>query len=468
MTTSISTINNSTINTSSINAYGEHIAKLSRDYSAAINCFNAGVEGKQASGAASIPVEAVLLHSGSEQHYFADDRGIPFQAYGHFLHWLPVNRPDQFVYFRAGEKPTYFQIVPDDFWYDQTIEMADHLSEQFTVVRLTSVNELGAQLKSSALAFLGERADLASSLGIDQALVNPRALIAYLDFCRATKTDYALEQLRAANKTALQGHAAARLCFLNGGNEYQIHSAYLNACAILEGESPYTNIVALNERSAILHYQYKRREDSPAGQVLLIDAGCRVNGYGSDITRTSVSDDVHPVFRALLGAMENLQQALVSQIKPQLAYQELHESALRSIGAALIEHGICMASNSVEALMAQNIPQLFMPHGVGHLLGIQVHDVGGHQINFAGSISAPPAHSPALRNTRIMTENMVFTVEPGLYFIPLLLEPQRNSSRGKTINWKLVDELYACGGIRIEDNVRVTREGVENLTRQFE
>ena len=67
-----------------------------------------------------------------------------------------------------------------------------------------------------------------------------------------------------------------------------------------------------------------------------------------------------------------------------------------------------------------------------------------------------------------MEADMVFTVEPGLYFIPLLLEAQRDSSKGKLINWKNIDELYCCGGIRIEDNIRVTGDGAENLTRQFE
>ena len=132
----------------------------------------------------------------------------------------------------------------------------------------------------------------------------------------------------------------------------------------------------------------------------------------------------------------------------------------------LIDNDIC--NGSEENLIALDIPQLFMPHGVGHLLGVQVHDVGGHQADSIGTLLPPPANSPALRNTRVMEADMVFTVEPGLYFIPLLLEAQRNSSKGKLINWKNVDELYCCGGIRIEDNIRVTDDGAENLTRQFE
>lgn len=442
--------------------YGEHIANLARNYTDALSQINSDTD----SAHGTIRAEAVLIHSGSEQHYFADDRGIAFQSYGHLLHWLPVNRPDQFVYFRPGEKPTYFQIVPSDFWYEQSIEMADYWADQFTIVRLAHVDELAAHLDCAAIAFLGENPDLAESLGLERALVNPPLLLSYLDFSRAIKTEYELEQLRSANELALQGHKAARLSFLNGGNEYQIHMAYLNACNMLEEETPYTNIVALDEKSAILHYQFKRRELSQQAQVLLIDAGCRMNGYGSDITRTSVASGVHSVFKSLVESMEELEQALVAQVKPGLAYQKLHESALSKLACVLIQHGIC--TGSAEELLQQNIPQLFMPHGVGHLLGIQVHDVGGHQLDYSGGISPPPEHSPALRNTRIMEPNMVFTVEPGLYFIPLLLEPERDSKRGTQLNWKLIDELYICGGIRIEDNVRVTADAAENLTRQFE
>jgi len=436
--------------------FSKHIARLTQIYSTALDQCNAEGGG----------FDAILLHSGSEHHYFADDRGIPFQAFGHFCHWLPVNRPNQFVLFCPGQKSVYFQVVPNDFWYDQSIDMEDWWAEQFNVIRLSSVAELGQHLPGKAIAYLGAQPELAKSLGLELSQINPGRLTAYLDFCRAVKSDYELDQLREANRIALQGHAAARQCFIEGGNEYEIHLAFLRACDILENESPYTNIVALDEKSAILHYQFKRREPAEAAQVLLIDAGCRLHGYGSDITRTHTKDEAHPVFRSLLSSMERLEQDLVTQIKPGMAYQELHDSALDRITSLLIEHDICKGSK--DDLQEQQLAQLFMPHGVGHLLGIQVHDVGGHQKDSAGNSSPPSKHSPALRNTRIMEENMVFTVEPGLYFIPLLLEQERNTARGRLINWSLVDELYPCGGIRVEDNVRVRRSAAENLTRQFE
>ena len=442
-----------------IDNYAAHIAKLTRTYTDALQYV--ANEGPQPG--------AVLVHSGTENHYYGDDRGVAFQAYGHLLHWISVNRPNQFVYFRPGERPIYFQIVPSDFWYEQGIDIAPEWEEALTIVQLGSLDELSVQLKQhcvSDIAYIGGDDDIAASFGIDKSLINPKKLLAYLNFSRAVKTHYELEQLRAANRLALLGHAAAKVRFLEGGSEYEIHMAFLQATQNLEDECPYTNIVALNEKAAILHYQFKRKINEDKGRVLLIDAGCKVRAYGSDITRTSVSEDVHPEFRSLVTAMEALELALVDEVKPGKTYQSLHASTLTRIASVLVDHKIC--TGEAADLIELNIPQLFMPHGVGHLLGIQVHDVGGHQSDINGTILPPPENSPALRNTRAMEVDMVFTVEPGLYFIPLILEAERSSDRGKLINWNAVDELYPCGGIRIEDNIRVTPDGAENLTRQFE
>ena len=441
------------------NNYANHIATLISNYTDALQ-YVSNWEKQPA---------AVLVHSGAEVHYYGDDRGVAFQAYGHLLHWIPVNRPNQFVYFRPDEKPIYFQIVPSDFWYEQDIDVEPEWEESLTIVRLCSLDELFAQLKQhhvADIAYIGGHAEIAVSLGIDKSLINPKRLLAYLDFSRAVKTDYELEQLRAANRLALLGHAAAKARFLEGGSEYEIHMAFLQTTQNLEDECPYTNIVALNEKAAILHYQFKRKINENKGEVLLIDAGCKVRAYASDITRTSVSEDAHPEFRSLVTAIETIELALVDEVKPGKTYQSLHASTLTRIASVLVDHNICKGEPA--DLIERNIPQLFMPHGVGHLLGIQVHDVAGHQSDINGTILSPPENSPALRNTRLMEVNMVFTVEPGLYFIPLILEAERCSDRGKLINWNTIDELYPCGGIRIEDNIRVTSDGAENLTRQFE
>lgn len=435
----------------STSSYPEHIQQLQQRYTSAL------------SQPETESLEAVLIHSGMEHSYFGDDRGVPFQAFGHFCHWLPINRPDQFLLIQPGRKPCYLQVIPHDFWHDQRIDNQAWWATQFDIIQLGSVSELATRLPANGLAYLGESPRLGEELGAQTDTAAVTALQHYLDYQRAYKTSYEIDQLKAAADLALQGHEAARQAFLQGGSEYAIHMAYLSACNIQELDTPYTNIVAVNDNAAILHYQHKQSEAAKTPAVLLIDAGCRVHNYGSDITRTTATDNAHPVFRELLTGMEALELALVDQVAPGERYVTIHDAALRGIASLLCELDICRATP--EAVLEQQLAQLFMPHGVGHLLGVQVHDVAGHQQDTRGTILAPPAHSPALRNTRIMAEQMVFTIEPGCYFIPMLLEPERQSPRGKLVNWDLVQDLYACGGIRVEDNVVVTADGCTNLSR---
>ena len=405
---------------------------------------------------------AVLLHSGGSGHYFGDDREVPFQAYGHFAQWLPVNRPNQFLLIRPGEKPVYFQVVPADYWYEQDFAIDDQWREALEVRPLSAVAELPKP--EPGTAWLGPDPTVAEELGIAPAHCNPPALLNPLDFARAIKTPYETAQLRAASGLAMRAHQAARLCFLAGGSEFDIHLAFLEACRQIEEELPYTPIIALDEKSAILHYQHKRRQLAGPPRVLLIDAGCRVNGYGSDITRTWTSPAADALFVDLLAGMDELQRGLVAQVGPGMDYVDLHLAALDRLAELLLALGICRGGG--EPLREAGIPQCFMPHGVGHLLGVQVHDVGGRQLDARGGERPPPEHSPALRNTRIMAEDMVFTIEPGCYFIPMLLEPLRESAKARLIDWNAVDALYSHGGVRIEDNVRVSASGTENLTRE--
>jgi Xaa-Pro dipeptidase len=431
--------------------FADHIASLENNYQSALQFCGVSEE------------SSILIHSGSEHFYYSDDRAIAFQAYAHFLHWVPVNKPDQFLLFTPGQRPRYLQVVPSDYWYDQTIDSADWWTDSLNIIRLDRVEDIAKYIDTANTLYLGQEAEMIRGLLGNQLSVNLSPLLSYLDYNRAYKTEYEIAQLRIANAKALIGHKAAADAFNQGLSEYGIHQAYLRACEILEYEAPYTNIVALDEKSAILHYQNKRRGSAIDSQVLLIDAGYRVNGYGSDITRTYAKDSAYPVFRTLLENMETLESELVDSVKVGNNYADIHALTLSKVGALLRKFDIVNADDDV--MLEARLPQLFMPHGVGHLLGLQVHDVAGFQQDLAGTMKPAPAYSAALRNTRTIEENMVFTIEPGCYFIPLLLEPQRNTAIGKMLNWSLIDELYPYGGIRIEDNIRVNKSGAENLTR---
>jgi len=128
----------------------------------------------------------------------------------------------------------------------------------------------------------------------------------------------------------------------------------------------------------------------------------------------------------------------------------------------LVQHNLLTCS--VDEAIEQRHADPFMPHGLGHLIGLQTHDVGGQIANTKGDAAPPDSRFPALRLTRPMRANSVFTIEPGIYFIPMLLDKLRNTKT--PINWLLIDKLMPCGGIRIEDNIWLTESGAVNMTRE--
>ena len=414
-----------------------------------------------------MPVDAVMIHSGSEHLHYADDQGKPFRAWGHFLRWIPVDRADQFVLLRAGKKPLFIALIPRDYWHDPELEMPLWWTAHVDITIISKLEELPAALPEAlAFAFLGENQALAEALCVHGELINPQRLLNWLDYHRAYKTPYELHRLAEANAHALSGHQAAHDAFLAGADEFDIHQAYLRACRVLDQELPYPNIVGLNEHAAILHYQHKKRysTDKPDNHVLLIDAGCRAASYCSDITRTWCTSNAHPLFQNLLAGMQKLQTSIIHNIRVGMNYGDLHHQAHLYLGQLLTDSKLC--SGTAETLVDNGITQAFLPHGLGHLLGLQVHDAGGRMADPEGNLNPPPARYPALRNTRRIEEDMVFTIEPGLYFIPLLLDRLRASGHGKLVNWPVVDQLIPLGGIRIEDNIWVRKDCVHNLTRQ--
>jgi Xaa-Pro dipeptidase len=163
--------------------------------------------------------------------------------------------------------------------------------------------------------------------------------------------------------------------------------------------------------------------------------------------------------------MEKVERTLVDKVRAGQSYVELHEEAHRMIGRVLCDLEISKVSP--EETFERGHTRVFFPHGLGHHLGIQVHDVGGRQVAAAGDQQDPPGIYPYLRTTRDLAEGHVVTIEPGLYFIPMLLAPLREGSHGADFDWDLIDSLTPCGGIRIEDDVLVTADGPEDLTRPF-
>jgi Xaa-Pro dipeptidase len=404
----------------------------------------------------------LLVHSGSLLTVFEDDRTYPFEAHAPYRVWVPACEvPDSFVWFEPGLRPRLIVHTPRDYWYKPAdlpqgywVGCFDvHGAEDLAAARELLPHDL------SRAAYIGD--PVPEITGWGPAAVNPRALMRRLDYARAAKTPYELVCLRAANRLGARGHQAAVRAFADGGTEFDIELAFLTACGLREHELPYNPIIALNEGGSVLHYQVLSRTAPAERHSLLIDAGAEFAGYASDITRTHSHRDAD--FRSLIARMDAMQQRLCGEVRAGVDWRNVHLKA-HDLAAGVLREADLIRCSAEEAV-ATGVTSVFLPHGIGHLLGLEVHDVGGWFLSPEGGEIARPEGHPFLRLTRVLEEGFVVTMEPGIYFIPQLLEAAQADERSGSINWSRVQSLRKFGGIRIEDDLAVTASGCENLTR---
>jgi Xaa-Pro dipeptidase len=405
-------------------------------------------------------LDALVLSSGAPFTYFADDQDAAFHPVPHFNWWCPTPGPHHVLKLARGRPPLLVRYAPEDFWYEPAPLGEPYWVSGFDVREAATVDGVWAALGSvPRAAYVGNETDRAAAAGLP---ANPRELVARLDWARSYKTPYEVRCIEEATATAARGHEAARASFLDGGSELEVHHAFVQAAATVDEALAYPSIVALDEKSATLHYQGKRAVRN--GRVLLIDAGTQSRGYACDITRTYAGSGCDPRFADLIEGVNALQQRVCAAVKPGPSFLDLHVAAHRGVAGLLVEQGLF--KGTAEEAFEKGVTRAFLPHGLGHHLGLQVHDVAGRQKDPEGEAAPPPPEYPFLRNTRPIESGHVFTIEPGLYFIPLLLRAWREGPDAGRFDWKAIDALSAFGGIRIEDNVVVTETGHRNLTRE--
>ncbi len=407
--------------------------------------------------------DAAVVHSGRAQKRTAsDDQYWPLRPTPHFQHWAALSEADALLVVRPGRRPTLYRVSRFDFWEHAPTPESEHFLAHFDLLPVASIEEVRPELPQGRVAFVGDDVARAASLGFAPEAVNPAALVAALDALRTTKTDYEERCLAEANARAARGHDAVLAAFRGGaGVELLLHLAYLAATGQDDPETPYKNIVALGRNAATLHHvTYGRRDEGDAS--LLLDAGATCLGYCADITRTWVRGRgaAADAFRGIVDGVEAMQRALCAGVTPGAGYEALHDRSHDGVGRILRDAGVVRVS--AEEAVAKGITRAFYPHGLGHSLGLQCHDVGC-------AVTKPRADNPFLRNTSVIAPRQVFTIEPGVYFIDGLLAPLRQGPLAGDIDWALVDALTPYGGVRIEDDLVVTGDApgaVRNLTRE--
>jgi Xaa-Pro dipeptidase len=426
--------------------YGKHLEEWERRFSAALD---------------ACQYEAVLIFSGPEQHRARDDESYPFVAEPYFKAWLPLTQhPGSALKIVPGERPLLVCTQPADYWHAPPKDPEGWWVKHFDVHRVSSAADVADALGTHTprVAAIGDSAGAKIEA---ETVSNPPRLLDYLDYFRAFKTPYEVACMEQANALAAAGHAAAERAFRDGASEFELSQIYCSATLQRESELPYRSIVALNEHAAVLHYQHLDRQAPTDRFSFLIDAGADFRGYAADISRTYSAGD--ELFDSLIESLDRMQRLLCSEASGGVDFTDLNEQAHQALAGILREHRIVKCSE--EEAYARGVTRYFLPHGLGHLLGLQVHDAGGRLVSPEGQRQAPPDAHPALRLTRTLDPGFVLTVEPGVYFIPSLLERLGNGDLRPQIDWTRVALLVPFGGIRIEDNVLITESGARNLTR---
>lgn len=243
----------------------------------------------------------------------------------------------------------------------------------------------------------------------------------------------------------------------------------------------YTCICACGPNANILHYGHGGRPNNgrllKSSDIALLDMGAEYHCYASDITcsfpvSASFTEDQRSIYESVL----NAQRSVLRALRPGVSWVEMHRVAEKEILRGLIECGVLLVDDgsrndndnvgvdgAIERMIEVDLGAIFMPHGMGHFLGIDTHDVGGY------ANGAPPRSTrPGLRKLRTareLEEGMVLTVEPGCYFIDSLLNMALSDERQKKfINIDRLKDFRGFGGVRLEDDVSITTDGCENLT----
>ena len=413
----------------------------------------------------------LVVPSGTQHYQVFDDRDYPYAVNPQFKAWLPLTRvPYSWLVYtpdtsRPGQRPKVIFYQPFDYWHVVPDAPSGWWVEHFDIHIIRKPDEALALLPKPAArcAILGEpQSTLGTSPGEHYAPNNPATVVDYLEYQRSYKTPYEIALMREAQHLAVRGHRAAEVAFREGKSEFAIHMAYCGAVGQDLGELPYNNIVALNEHGAVLHYTELGRNAPAPVRSFLIDAGASFHGYASDITR-SYATDKSGEFQAMIDAVDAAQIKMGEGVRAGVDYKQLHVDSHLTLMGILKDFGVIKVSP--EAALETGVSAAFFPHGLGHPIGLQVHDVAGFaESDRGGKIPRPPGH-PYLRMTRVLEPGMVVTIEPGLYFIDMLLDEVKKNGHADSVDWARVDAFRPYGGIRIEDEVMCTEGDAVNLTR---
>lgn len=419
----------------------------------------------------------VLLWSGGHLPRNFPANVFPLRASSHFLYFAGVPLRDGVLYLHRGDLILFLDPEPAGaaLWHGPQ-PTPETVAERIGATAVYPLADLPRFATGAATIPIQEPLTrshqeriLGRSLPPAHELTGEDGdLAAAIVALRLHHDDLAIAELHQAAAATVQAHRAGMNCIPQATTEAQVRGA-IEGALIAQGCTPsYTSIVTT--RGEVLH-----QDTSPhpltAGDLLLVDAGAETaNGWAGDVTRTyPVSGRFSPSQRDLYQVVLAAHDACITALRPGVEYRAIHRIACEVLTSGLVELGILRGDPA--ELVADNVHSLFFPHGVGHLLGLDVHDMEdlGDRAGYApGRVRDDRFGWCFLRLDRPLAAGMVVTIEPGFYQVPgILADPENRKKYGDRMDWRRLAQFGDVRGIRIEDDVLITPQGCQVLTQEI-
>ncbi|KAI1443392.1 peptidase M24, structural domain-containing protein [Annulohypoxylon stygium] len=395
------------------------------------------------------------------------DEPVPFRQRRAFFYLTGVDEADCFFIYdiETGHSTLFIPPIDPDsvIWSGLPLSVEEALTKYDVdaVLPSTELNptlvRLGGRPKSTVFAIADRVSDEVTFLEFNNK--DFTILGEAVDESRVIKDEYEIALIKKANEISGAAHKAVLEKVKSAKNEYELEGAFIGT-SIHYGakKQAYPSIVASGRAAATLHYVHNNK-DLTGKDLLLLDAGAEWSNYAADITRTfPISGKFTEESRAIYEIVLQMQTDTIAVLKEGVSWDDVHLLAHKIAIDGLLSLGV-LKGNRDEILEART-STAFLPHGLGHYLGLDTHDTGGHP-----NYSDPDPIFRYLRVRQNLPAGSVITVEPGIYFCEFIIRPYlKDPKHSKYIDEKVLDKYWDVGGVRIEDNLLITKDGSINLT----
>lgn len=422
----------------------------------------------------------IVLQGGDNISHYDTDVDYVFRQESYFMYLFGVTEPGCYgtVDVASGSTTLFVPRLPSEYavWMGPLLSL-DDFKQKYEVDAVYYADEIDVKLgelnPSVLLTLCGPNADSgleakpANFKGIEKFVVDSDILFPVIAECRVIKSPAEVEVLRYVAKVSSDAHKRVMKNIRPGWHEYQGEAEFLHHAYSVGGcrHVSYTCICGAGTNSAILHYGHAGSPNDRLiknGEMCLFDMGANYNGYAADITCSfpvngKFTDDQKLIYNAVLAARD----AVCGAAKEGVSWVDMHLLANRVMLGEMKKGGLLQGE--VDEMMSAGLNGIFQPHGLGHLIGLDVHDVGGYLSHCPERPTQPGANR--LRMARTLMAGMYVTIEPGCYFIePLLNKAFADPNLRKFLVKEEIDRFRNFGGVRIEDDVLITKTGIDNFT----